>query len=68
MMGNTINPEEVTDSNLSSPNSNIVIQINDINEIEDDNLSETYSKKLTERRIVKKYFTKWLTHSRRPQL
>ena len=59
MMGNTINPEEVTDSNLSSPNSNIVIQINDINEIEDDNLSETYSKKLTERMIVKKYFTKW---------
>ena len=68
MMGNTINPEEVTDSNLSSPNSNIVIQINDINEIEDDNLSETYSKKLTERMIVKKYFTKWLTHSRRPQI
>ena len=68
MMGNTINPEEVTDSNLSSPNSNIVIKINDINEIEDKNLSETYSKKLTDKRIVKKYFTKWLTHCRRPKI
>jgi len=56
MMGNTINYEGVD-------NDNIVIEMNDIDEIEN-NQTEDNSKDLTDREILKRYFTKWLTYSK----
>lgn len=65
MMGNINSEEDIEQSPL--PNDNIVIEMNDINEIEDD-ISENFTGQLTDREILKKYFTKWITYRKGPKL
>jgi len=65
MMGNINSEESIEQSPV--PNDNIVIEMNDINEIEDD-ISENFTGELTDREILKKYFTKWITYRRGPKL